>query len=163
MNTGTRPVVRRGEQATSDDIKLDEVTPNLDKAKNEGLVETTVPLDKPLSQLAEQEQFMNDMIEVNFAEAANPDIETPVVEITVNNKYFFARRGETKLIPRYFLEVLARSKVMRVRTERKVAPDGSETMEPKITYTPCYPFTVISDPAGKKGIDWLRTILAQPA
>jgi len=163
MTTGTRPVVRKGEQANSDDIKLDDVTPNLDKAKNEGLVETTVPLDKPLAQLAEQEQFMNDLIEVHFAEAANPDIETPVVEITVNNRYFFARRGESKMIPRYFLEVLARSKVMRVRTERKVDAEGAETMVPRITYTPCYPFTVIADPAGKKGIEWLRNIMAQPA
>jgi hypothetical protein len=163
MTTGTRPVVRKGEIANSDDIKLDEVTPNLDKAKNEGLVETAVALDKPLSQLAEQEQFMNDMVEVNFAEPANPDIETPVVEITVNNKYYFARRGETKMIPRYMLEVLARSKVMRVRTERTVDTDGAETMVPKITYTPCYPFTVISDPAGRKGVEWLRNILAQPA
>lgn len=159
----TRPVVRKGQVATSEDITLDEGTVNLDKARNEGAIDTTVPLDKPLAQLAEQEQFMNDMVEVHFAEPANPDIETPIVEITVNGKYFFARRGESKALPRYMLEVLARSKVMRVRTERKVMPDGSETMEPKITYNPCYPFVVISDPAGKKGVDWLRNIMAQPA
>lgn len=157
-----RIVAPRGSVASTDDVTLDEGTVNLDKAKNEGLIETTVELDKPLAQLAERERFMHDMIEVYFAEPVNEDIETPVVEVTVNGRYFYAKRGDTKTIPRYALEVLARSKLMRVKTERKVDHEGAETMVPKTIYSPCYPFQVISDPAGKNGVEWLRNIMAQP-
>lgn len=157
----TRPVARTKEVASTDDVTLEDQTIDLDKTREVGIVEPVVLLDKPLAQLAEEERFMRDMVEVHFAEAMNEN-ETPVIEVTVNGQYFFARRGESKAIPRYMLEVLARSKVMRVRTERQVQPDGSETMTPRITYTPSYPFTVLSDPAGAKGVAWLKTILNQP-
>lgn len=153
---------RQKESASTDDIKMDEPNVNLETLGKEGLIEATVGLDTSLAQLAEQERFMNDRIEVYFAEPVNEDIETPVVEVTVNGKYFFARRGDTKQIPRYALEVLARSKFMRVKTERKVDHEGAETMVQRITYSPCYPFQVLSDPRGKAGVEWLRTIMNQP-
>lgn len=153
---------RSNTSASTDDIALDEPKVNLETLGKEGLVEATVGLDKPLAKLAEEERFMNEMIEVYFAEPVNEDIETPVVEVTVNGKYFYCRRGETRSIPRYALEVLARSKFMRVKTERKLDHEGAETMVPKITYSPCYPFQVIMDPSGKRGVEWLRAIMNQP-
>jgi hypothetical protein len=162
MEAKNRIVAPRGAAASTDDIVLDEPRVDLDKAKSVGVIEPVVELDKPLAQLAERERFMEDPIEVYFAEAVNEDIETPVVEVTVNGRYFYAKRGDTKMIPRYALEVLARSKFMRVKTERKVDHEGAETMVPKLNYSPCYPFQVISDPRGKQGVEWLRGIMNQP-
>lgn len=148
-------------EVTSEDIKLDEPVINIanpgDPIKD---VETVSGAE--LNKIASNESFYNDKITVFFAEPAT-ESESPFVEATVNGKYFCAKRGSEAVVPRYILEVIARSKTMRVRTERRVAADGSEESVPVTLTTPCYPLSVLHDPAGAKGTDWFKKILAQPA
>lgn len=152
----------RQQEVTTDDIVIDEVRPDLGKAKDSGLIEAVVPVQGDIAKIAKGEKFYQDMLTVFFHEPANEN-ETPLVEANVNERYLCYRRGQDALIPRYVLEVIARSKVMRVRTERAVDNQGAETMVTKVNYVPVYPFSVTQDPAGRAGAEWLKNILAQPA
>lgn len=160
----TQPTSIRKELVNSDDITLDEVQPNLEVAKDRGVEgEVVVPVERDINKLMKVDAFYAEKVLVAFAEPQNEN-ESPYVEANVNGYVFCHKRDMQPVeIPRIVLEYIARAKTMRVRTERKVMQDGSETMVPKISYSPDYPFTVLHDPSGKRGVEWLKTVLAQPA
>lgn len=101
------------------------------------------------------EAFMAQELEVQISDSGGED-ENQYAEVTVNGDRRCIRRGDTGFLKRYHVEVLAQGKEMRLKQVKVVNPDGSmgyeEKMVPKVTY----PFTVIHDPAGKRGSDWLR-------
>jgi hypothetical protein len=101
------------------------------------------------------EAFMAQELEVQMSDSGGED-ENQYAEITVNGDRRCIRRGDIGFLKRYHVEVLAQGKEMRLKQVKVVNPDGSmgyeEKMVPKVTY----PFTVIHDPAGKRGSDWLR-------
>jgi hypothetical protein len=158
----TQPTTFTKDVASTDDIKLDDVQVDLDKAKSSGVDEVVVPVEADISKLMKVDAFYAEKVLVAFAEPATEN-ETPFVEANVNGHVFVHRRDMQPVeVPRIILEYIARAKTMRVRTERKVLEDGSETMVPKVTYSPDYPFTVLHDPSGAKGVAWLKSVLSQP-
>lgn len=84
-----------------------------------------------------------------------------VVQVGVNGVNQFFPRGVEVECKRMFVEGLARAKPQRVATTKLT--QASEADQFKVTRHAAlaYPFSVIYDPAGRKGGDWLRKILAQ--
>jgi hypothetical protein len=101
------------------------------------------------------EQFMAQEIEVLLADAANDD-ENQFVEVKVNGDYRIGRRGEMVMLKRYHVGVLAQAKELRMKQTRIVLPDGSMGYQEQMVSKQTYPFSVLNDPAGRKGSDWLR-------
>jgi hypothetical protein len=109
----------------------------------------------------EREAFMAQVLEVQLQEAGSED-ENQYAEINVNGDYKIIRRGDIGMLKRYHVAVLAQAKEQRLQQKKIVAPDGSMAYEERLVSRQTYPFTVIHDPAGRKGIDWLRQQLANP-
>lgn len=150
-------------EVTTDDIKLDEVPQKPGAAKDVGVTgEIEVPVANDFKRAIDDAAFAEDVLTVHLSEPRDEsDFEYCV--LGVNGVLRTFRRGDTHKIPRKYVEVLARSKIMRVATKRKTLDDGSETMVPVVSYSPVYPFSVTHDPAGGKGVEWLKTIIQQPA
>jgi len=104
------------------------------------------------------EQFMAQDVEIQLMEAGNED-ENQYVEVTVNGDYRIARRGDMMTLKRYHLAVLANAKELRMKQTRVTDPDGSMRYEERMVSKMTYPFTVIHDPAGRRGADWVKNIL----
>ena len=104
------------------------------------------------------EAFMAQEMEIQMMDSGSEE-ENQYAEVTVNGDYRIARRGDIVMLRRYHVAVLANAKELRMKQKRVTDPDGSmryeETMVSKLTY----PFTVLSDPAGRRGADWLRSQL----
>lgn len=150
-------------ELTTDDITLDDVSVDPVKTAKSGINELDVPIAADLKKLVAEEAFLSDVLDVYLPEPADEN-DFPFVFLNVNNiQPKNLRRGETHKLKRYEVEALARAKYTKVRSERRVLADGSETMEQKVSYHPVYPFSVISDPAGGRGTAWLKNILSQPA
>lgn len=105
--------------------------------------------------------FMAHPIEVHMHDAATED-EPQYCEVTVNGVYHCIVRGETKIVPRSHIAVIAQAKSMRVQQAKVTNPDGSMGYKEKFVLRLMYPFSVIHDPAGSKGAAWLRQLLANP-
>ena len=88
-----------------------------------------------------KEAFMAQEVEVHLAEPANED----------ENQF-----GDTCILKRYHVAVLAQAKEMRMKQTRVVNHDGSMGYQEKMVTRQTYPFSVIHDPSGRKGSDWLR-------
>lgn len=109
----------------------------------------------------EREAFMAQVLEVQLQEAGSED-ENQYAEINVNGDYRIIRRGDIGFLKRYHVAVLAQAKEMRLSQKKVVAADGSMGYEERLVSRQTYPFTVIHDPAGRKGTDWLRQQLQNP-
>lgn len=109
----------------------------------------------------EREAFMAQVLEVQLQEAGS-DEENQYAEVNVNGDYRIIRRGDIGMLKRYHVAVLAQAKEQRLVQKKVVAPDGSMAYEERLVARQTYPFTVIHDPAGRKGTDWLRQQLANP-
>ena len=116
---------------------------------------------KVSSDALEQERFMAEMLEIQLAEASSEE-ENQYAEITVNSSYRMLRRGDAGMFPRSHVAILAQAKEMRLKQTKVVAADGSMAYEERLISRQTYPFTVIHDPSGRKGSDWLRAMLKNP-
>lgn len=110
------------------------------------------------------EKFMHDPIELILNDPANEE-EAPFAEVTVNgDRRVLWRNGDVSItLPRKHVEVLAHAKTSRVKQEKIVAADGSMGYVDKVVTTLAYPFTVVGDPAGMRGRDWLKKQLSAAA
>lgn len=123
----------------------------------------TLDLDKVYSTDAlDRTQFMNQELDVLFHEPTSEN-EPSFVEVNVNGDYRMAIRGNSTKLKRYHVEVLARAKQSRVRQRKIVNGDGSMGFVEEQVLSLTYPFVVEMDPAGAKGRDWLKQLLANPA
>lgn len=119
------------------------------------------PVDAPLdSERGTALAFMEDMITIHLHDPQDNNPE-PIVPVGVNGKVRYLRRGEQHTLPRKYIEVLARARRINYRTQDAVASDGSRTMVLKSSTTLQYPFTVVHDPAGEKGVEWLKRIMSE--
>ena len=112
---------------------------------------------KQFDELKFNEQF----VEVMLHESTDTNAENPV--FTACNgvtQYFF--RGQPQQVKRKFVAILAACKEHSVKTEEYQSPDGARAMRLKRSSSLKYPFSIISDPAGKKGADWLKSLLQAP-
>jgi hypothetical protein len=110
----------------------------------------------------DQEAFMRDELEVFFNEPVNEN-EAAFVEVNVNGDYRMVVRGNTAILRRYHVAVLANAKQSRVRQKKIVQPDGSMGFQEENILSLTYPFQVMHDPHPKQGVPWLRQLLQQPA
>lgn len=104
------------------------------------------------------EQFMAQDIEVQFMEASSED-EPNFVEVTVNGDYRCCRKGDSVILKRYHIEVLAAAKELILKQTKITNADGSMGYAEKMVSKMTYPFSVIHDPAGRRGADWLKSKL----
>lgn len=111
---------------------------------------------------AEFDAFMCQTLEVQVHDAGSED-EPQFAEITVNGDHVVARRGDITFMKRYHVAVLAQAKTARIRQDKKLHADGSMTYEECSVLKMTYPFSVIEDPAGRRGSAWLRPLMASPA
>lgn len=110
----------------------------------------------------DEEAFMQQPIEVHMHDA--PDENEPqYAEVTVNGVYKLIHRGTTATIPRSHVGVLCDAKQQRVQQKRIVGSDGSMSYQEQVVTRLSYPFSVIHDPAGRKGADWLKSKLTATA
>lgn len=119
------------------------------------------PVDSPMeSEYAQQLAFMEEQVTIQLHDPQDNNPE-PIVPVGVNGKVLYLRRGQQHTLPRKYIEVLARARRVNYRTEEGRAADGSMTTVLKATTTMQYPFTVIHDPSGDKGIEWLKRIMSE--
>jgi len=122
-----------------------------------------IDTDRVLSTDAiDQESFMRDELEVFFNEPQNEN-DAAFVELNVNGDYRMVVRGNTAMLRRYHVAVLANAKQSRVRQRKIVAPDGSMGFQEENVLCLTYPFQVMNDPNPKQGVPWLKKLLQQPA
>jgi hypothetical protein len=127
---------------------------SLDAVENIKIAETIYD-DEKMAMLA----FMNETIEIRVATTSDPNAEQ-VFEININGRPFLFKRGETKVVPRYVADRLARMKVTRYTHAEVLNNEGIKD----VVYTPItslkYDFMVTKD-GNRHGDSWLRSILAE--
>jgi hypothetical protein len=109
----------------------------------------------------EREKFMAEELEIHLMEAGSDD-EPQFVEVRVNGDYRMGVRGNSLFMKRYHVAVLAQAKEQRLQQKKIVNLDGSMGYQEMMVSRPTYPFTVIHDPSGLKGSDWLRQQMKNP-
>lgn len=107
------------------------------------------------------EQFMQEKVTVMLQEPATAN-DIGVAEVTVNGEYVPIACGVEVDVKRTHLEVIARAKQLSVRQERVTNADGSIGFVEKASLRHTYPFSVIYDPSGRKGAEWLKKVISQP-
>lgn len=125
--------------------------------ENPGLIKTMEQPydDEKMAMLA----FMAEDIEVRIATNTDANAEQ-IFELNINNKPFLFRRGETKVVPRYVVDRLARMKVSRYTHREVVNNEGiKDVVYGEITALK-YDFMVTKDP-NRYGDSWLRSALAE--
>lgn len=104
-------------------------------------------------------RFMSELIDVRLATSTDKNAEQ-VVEIGINGSMFLLRRGETKTVPRYVVDRLARCKITGYKQEEVVNTEGIR----QIVNTPVtglrYDFSVTRDPSPYAEA-WLKSVLAE--
>lgn len=150
--------------AGSVEIVNKETPVNVQKALSEGSLPFTdsgiIDTDRIISTAQlDDEAFMAQEIEIHLMEAANED-EPQFAEVTVNGMYRLLHRGESYHVRRSHVAVLAQAKEMRLQQKRIVNQDGSMGYEEKMVTRQTYPFSVISDPAGRRGAEWIKKQLS---
>lgn len=114
------------------------------------------------NELLEDEKFMSMPVEVMLHEPTNEN-EPQFAEVTVNGMYrLIPRSGNPVTIPRMHLAVLCDAKVQRVSQRRVTGSDGELGFQEIIRTNLAYPFSVIHDPAGQRGANWLKQKLSAP-
>lgn len=109
--------------------------------------------------IAEHEAFMQDVLSIIVQSSGN-DNETRLVHVAVNGRQMLLPRDEQIQVKRMFVEVLARCK----KTDFDQNLDerlGEGLNHLSQRHSLKHPFTVVMDPAGVRGHEWLRGILAQ--
>ncbi len=109
------------------------------------------------------EAFMAQELEIVLSEPANEN-EAQYAEVNVNNSDYrlLPRNGQPVKVRRYHVEVLCNAKPQRVVQKRHADPSGELGYSETMRHSFAYPFTVTYDPAGQKGVEWLKRRLAAP-
>lgn len=150
----------RKRSIASEDVKIEkQVTPAAEASAAGG---HEIDTDRVIStSQLDQEAFMRDELEVFFNEPNNEN-EASFVEVNVNGDYRMVIRGNTAMLRRYHVAVLAQAKQSRVRQKKIVNPDGSMGFQEENVLALTYPFQVMHDPNPKQGVPWLRSLLSNP-
>ena len=112
--------------------------------------------DEKMAMLA----FMNEPVEIRLGTSGDPNAEQ-VFELIINNKLEFFRRGETKTVPRYFVDRMMRLKETRYSQKEVLNAEGiKDIIQIPITSLK-YDFSITRD-ANPIGKAWERAVLAEP-
>lgn len=147
-------VAEIGEEAESDaefadgeDRKL--VMPNTDLS------------DPELRKTLDLDMFLREMIEIEVSSPSEEQADQ-VFEIGVNDRKYIFRRGDAYTVPRFIVETMARARPATYRNEEYIDRDGVKKVRWPQQRGLRYQFTVLHDPSGRKGLDWLKDVLRQP-
>lgn len=109
------------------------------------------------------EAFMAQPIDVMLMEPTDPNEEL-FAQVTVNGIYkLIPRDGNVYTIPRSHVEALCNAKPQRISQRKTVTGDGEMIYQEQKRTGFAYPFSVVSDPAGIRGQEWLRSKLKAAA
>ena len=103
-------------------------------------------------------KFNEDVLEVMVHESTDSNAENPIFT-SCNGvpQYFY--RGIPQQVKRKYVAILAACKEHAITTPEYTQGDGARATRIQRSASLKYPFSVITDPAGKRGADWLRTLL----
>lgn len=104
--------------------------------------------------------FMAESVTIRIATSTDKNAEQ-VFELNINGKMEFFRRGETKTVPRYFVDRLMRMKQTVFGQEMKTNSEGVQSYQYPPSTAIKYDFAILRDdnPLGKS---WERAILSEP-
>ena len=118
-------------------------------------------LDDPMvKQQFDYEQFMAMPVKV-MIQTTNEEDAQDVFDISVNGRTVMFHRGETKTVPRYIVEGLARAKPSTFKNVEYTDEDQIRKVKWPSTSGLRHPFSVIQD-QHPRGPDWLAHVLRQP-
>ena len=120
----------------------------------------TVAESRDFSQLAADEGFMNELVEV-MVHATTDENQAPHVIVNCNGTNQPIIRGVPTKVRRKFVEILASMKETKYSqvTRNPAAPDQIDMIA---RHGLAYPFELIND-ANPRGRAWLQNVLAEPA
>lgn len=128
-------------------------------ALSESVIE---PVDRPIdNDKMAMLAFMAEPVTVRIATSTDPNAEQ-VFELNINGRLELFRRGETKTVPRYFVDRLARLKVTGYTQRETVNNEGIKDIVYDSHTGLKYDFAVIRDDH-PRGAEWLRYTLAEAA
>lgn len=105
-------------------------------------------------------QFMEDVLTVMVHDSTNENDE-PIPAVWNDGRAQYFIRGQQQEVKRKFVEVLARLKLTRYTQKLTKDALGNDTYI-NVPHTALrHPFSVIYDPAGAKGADWLKKVLKE--
>jgi hypothetical protein len=120
----------------------------------------TVAESRDFRQLAADEAFMHEMVEV-LVHATTDENQSPSVIVNCNGTNQVIIRGVPVMIRRKYLEILARMKETKYSqvTRNASAPDQIDMIA---RHGLAYPFELLND-SNPRGRAWLQNVLAEPA
>lgn len=119
------------------------------------------PVDGPLNpEKAAALAFMEEELLVVVHDSTN-DNDEPIPAVWNSGRAQYFIRGQHQRVKRKFVEVLARLKITKYTQRLEKDGAGNDTYK-NIPHTALrFPFSVIEDPSGQKGADWLKRVLAE--
>jgi len=136
--------------------------------ENEGVLDYKmlvqgIPRIEPVSQrdfltVEQWEKFMAEQLVIVVAPTADKNAP-PAVPVGNNGLIVWLPRDRKIRIPRSYVERLAQSQEIGVRTETNPDHSADEGMRMRQSTSQPYPFSVIFDPSGLKGERWLRNVI----
>jgi hypothetical protein len=164
-NASTNPVIMSN-AIDSQDLEIgqygDRVLSSTGPAEK-ALAPIVVPeVDKPFDQeKMAMLAFMAEPVTVRIATSTDPNAEQ-VFEINVNGRNEVFRRGETKTVPRYIVDRLARMKITGYTQRELMNAEGIKDIAYDAHTGLKYDFAVVQD-SHPRGPDWLRHTLLEAA
>jgi hypothetical protein len=102
--------------------------------------------------------FMAELVTVRIA--GNRDPNDQIVELIVNGRPVYLRRGVEQTVPRFYVDRLAHLKTTTITTPERVDPSTGERHTAPVPHTALtYEFTVTKD-ANPLGPSWLAATMA---
>ena len=108
----------------------------------------------------EELKFMEDILLVRVHPTGNQN-DDPVPCVTVNGVRQFFVRGRDQEVRRKFVGAMALAKQTTFTQQLMTDAKGVQSYEHYPHSAPLIQFSVLHDPAGVKGSDWLRKLLRQ--
>jgi hypothetical protein len=162
-STKVPPVIASGAVHT-EDHQIGDDAPREVQVKDDAPVTLSAAFQQEIDRPVDQEQlamlaFMAEPVTIRIAQSTDKNAEQ-VFELNINGRLELFRRGETKTIPRYFADRLARLKVTTYSQREVVNAEGVKG----IVYDPFtalkYDFSMVRDDH-PRGRDWLAAVLAE--
>jgi hypothetical protein len=104
--------------------------------------------------------FMAEPVTIRIATTSDKNADQ-VFELTINGRNEFFRRGETKTVARYYVDLLARQRVTGYTSVEKNDDKGEKYIEQVPNTALKYDFAVVKD-ANPMGESWLKATLGMP-
>lgn len=106
------------------------------------------------------EAAMNDLLVIEIQESSDTNAPTHAM-VGCNGDQIWIPRGKHVRLPRKFVEILARSQSMKIKTVQNHDMNKDEAMDTVKKTSPDYPVTVLHDPKGAAGREWLKRVTRQ--